>query len=165
MLDQHGYVTPTLIESTTKPHNPSIDYDLWLKWNQTRIDANEAAMNAVGLAVTRPILDWCANGAPPPASGLCANGFPRALPGRGLGRLGALLHADVLAARRAERLNGRNVQLDRHRAAASRADHLPARPPRIEGRPVHRRLVDAALRPRRIATTCCGTSSRPTGAA
>ena len=76
MLDEHGYVTPTLIESTTKPHNPSIDYDLWLKWNVRRIDANEAAMNAAGLAVTRPILDWCANGAPPPASGLCANGLP-----------------------------------------------------------------------------------------
>ena len=54
ILDQHGYVTPTLIESTTKPHNPSIDYDLWLKWNPWRIDANEAAMNAIGLAVTRP---------------------------------------------------------------------------------------------------------------
>jgi len=39
MLDEHGYVTPTLIESTTKPHNPSIDYDLWLKWNPKRIDA------------------------------------------------------------------------------------------------------------------------------
>jgi len=76
ILDQHGYVTPTLIESTTKPHNPSIDYDLWLKWNATRIDANEAAMNAVGLAVTRPILDWCADGNPPPASGICANGLP-----------------------------------------------------------------------------------------
>ena len=33
MLDMHGYVTPTLIEATTKPHNPSIEYDLWLKWN------------------------------------------------------------------------------------------------------------------------------------
>jgi hypothetical protein len=76
MLDMHGYVTPTLIESTTKPHNPSIDYDLWLKWNASRIDANEAAMNAVGLAVTRPILDWCADGDPPPASGLCENGLP-----------------------------------------------------------------------------------------
>jgi hypothetical protein len=76
MLDLHGYVTPTLIEATTKPHNPSIDYDLWLKWNASRIDANEVAMNAVGLAVTRPILDWCANGSPPPASGLCANGLP-----------------------------------------------------------------------------------------
>ena len=34
VLDLHGYVTPTLIEATTKPHNPSIEYDLWLKWNQ-----------------------------------------------------------------------------------------------------------------------------------
>jgi len=73
MLDQHGYVTPTLIESTTKPHNPSIDYDLWLKWNASRIDANEVAMNAVGLGVTRPILDWCADASPPPPSGICAH--------------------------------------------------------------------------------------------
>jgi hypothetical protein len=76
MLDEHGYVTPTLIESTTKPHNPSIDYDLWLKWNPKRIEANVAAMATVGLGVTRPILDWCANGSPPPASGICANGLP-----------------------------------------------------------------------------------------
>ena len=48
MLDLHGYVSPTLIEATTKPHNPSIEYDLWLKWNQPRIDANEAAVNAIG---------------------------------------------------------------------------------------------------------------------
>lgn len=74
MLDMHGYVTPTLIESTTKPHNPSIDYDLWLKWNPARVDANEAAMNAVGLAVTRPILDWCSNGNPAPPSGVCSDG-------------------------------------------------------------------------------------------
>ena len=49
VLDLHGYVTPTLIEATTKPHNPSIEYDLWLKWNQDRIDFNQAAMAAVGL--------------------------------------------------------------------------------------------------------------------
>jgi Zinc carboxypeptidase len=76
MLDLHGYVTPTLVEATTKPHNPSIEYDLWLKWNQSRIDANEAAMNAIGMAVTRPINDWCPNGSAPPAStGLCAGGI------------------------------------------------------------------------------------------
>jgi hypothetical protein len=74
MLDQHGYVTPTLIESTTKPHNPSIDYDLWLKWNATRIDANEAAMADVGLDVTRPILDWCADADEPGPSGICDDG-------------------------------------------------------------------------------------------
>jgi hypothetical protein len=76
MNDQHGYVTPTLVEATTKPHNPGIDYDLWLKWNQSRIDANEAAMNAMGLAVTRPINDWCPNSSPPPvATGLCVGGI------------------------------------------------------------------------------------------
>ncbi|HSC93153.1 MAG TPA: hypothetical protein VLB86_15990, partial [Gaiellaceae bacterium] len=69
VLDLHGYVTPTLIEATTKPHNPSIEYDLWLKWNQSRIDANEAAMNAIGLAVTRPINDWCPEGDEPNVPG------------------------------------------------------------------------------------------------
>ncbi|MGH7358674.1 MAG: hypothetical protein ACREJR_07670, partial [Candidatus Rokuibacteriota bacterium] len=69
-------VTPTLIEATTKPHNPSIEYDLWLKWNQTRIDANEAALNAVGLDVTRPINDWCADGSIP-VGGICDDGTTR----------------------------------------------------------------------------------------
>jgi Zinc carboxypeptidase len=78
LLDLHGYVTPTLIEATTKPHNPSIEYDLWLKWNQARIDANEAAMNAEELLVTRPINDWCSDPDedPPPPGGLCADGNP-----------------------------------------------------------------------------------------
>jgi hypothetical protein len=61
MLDMHGYVTPTLIESTTKPHNPSIDYDLWLKWNPRRIDANGARTvihrHPVGSAPTANHLD------------------------------------------------------------------------------------------------------------
>jgi hypothetical protein len=74
LLDLHGYVTPTLIEATTKPHNPSIEYDLWLKWNQTRIDANEAAMNDVGLAVTRPLNDWCADGNDPDPGEPCDDG-------------------------------------------------------------------------------------------
>jgi hypothetical protein len=76
MLDLHGYVTPTLIEATTKPHNPGIEYDLWLKWNQARIDANEAAMNEIGMAVTRPINDWCSDGNPAPSSGICPDGNP-----------------------------------------------------------------------------------------
>jgi hypothetical protein len=77
VLDLHGYVTPTLIEATTKPHNPSIDYDLWLKWNQPRIDANEAAMRASGYNVTRPVNHWCADGSdpdPPGAGGTCDDG-------------------------------------------------------------------------------------------
>ncbi len=76
VLDLHGYVTPTLIEATTKPHNPSIEYDLWLKWNQDRIDFNEAAMNAAGFDVTRPINDWCADGSIPVA-GICDDGTDR----------------------------------------------------------------------------------------
>ena len=70
LLDQHGYVTPTLVEATTKPHNPGIEYDMWLKWNQGRIDANEAAMNAIGYAITRPINDWCWDGNIP-VGGIC----------------------------------------------------------------------------------------------
>jgi hypothetical protein len=79
MLDLHGYVTPTLIEATTKPHNPSIEYDLWLKWNQARIDANEAAMNAIGQQIQRPINDWCSDPDEdiPPAGQPCSDGrFP-----------------------------------------------------------------------------------------
>ena len=76
LLDLHGYVSPTLIEATTKPHNPSIEYDLWLKWNQPRIDANEAAVNAIGRSITRPINDWCEDGSIPPPGGLCPGGTP-----------------------------------------------------------------------------------------
>src|SRR5215213_4284352 len=76
MLDMHGYVSPTLIEATTKPHNPSIEYDNWLKWNQARINYNEAAMDAAGQDITRPINDWCPEGDAPPAdgTGLCRDG-------------------------------------------------------------------------------------------
>jgi len=73
VLDLHGYVTPTLVEATTKPHNPSIDYDLWLKWNQTRIDANEAALAADGFDINRPINEWCSDSSRP-ADGICSNG-------------------------------------------------------------------------------------------
>ena len=77
VLDLHGYLEPVmLIEATTKPHNPSIEYDLWLKWNQGRIDANEAALNAAGYGVQRPINDWCENADLPPPSGICPGGTP-----------------------------------------------------------------------------------------
>ena len=75
-LDLHGYVTPTLIEATTKPHNPGIDYDLWLKWNQSRIDANEAAMDAVNMGVTRPVNDWCSDGSVSVQGAICPDGQP-----------------------------------------------------------------------------------------
>jgi Zinc carboxypeptidase len=76
MLDLHGYVEPMLIEATTKPHNPSIEYDLWLKWNQSRIDANEAAVNAIGRDIQRPINDWCADTSMPAPGELCPDGRP-----------------------------------------------------------------------------------------
>jgi hypothetical protein len=75
VLDLHGYITPTLVEGPTKPHNPGIDYDLWLKWNQPRLDANEAALAAVGLDINRPINEWCSDGSRP-VSGICSNGEP-----------------------------------------------------------------------------------------
>ena len=74
MLDLHGYVGPTLIEATTKPHNPSIEYDLWLKWNQPRIDFNEAALDAIGQDVTRPINEWCPEADEAGADGICDDG-------------------------------------------------------------------------------------------
>jgi hypothetical protein len=89
VLDLHGYVTPTLIEATTKPHNPSIDYDLWLKWNQPRIDANEAAMAALNFDVTRPINDWCSDGNPAPPSGIYRTVSCRVQPSPRAGTTGA----------------------------------------------------------------------------
>jgi Zinc carboxypeptidase len=57
-LDMHGYYSPTLIDGLTKPHNPGIEYDLFVKWNQPRLDANEAAFNNAGMEIMRPVNDW-----------------------------------------------------------------------------------------------------------
>jgi Zinc carboxypeptidase len=61
-LDMHGYYSPTLIDGLTKPHNPGIEYDLFVKWNQPRLDANEAAFNNAGMEIMRPVNDWGACG-------------------------------------------------------------------------------------------------------
>jgi hypothetical protein len=75
MLDQHGYMTPTLVEATTKPHDRGIDYDLWLKWNQPRTLANKVALADVGLGMQRPVNEWCPNAdLPPLGSTTCAGG-------------------------------------------------------------------------------------------
>lgn len=76
VLDFHGYTTPLLNEGTTKPHNPSIEYDLWLKWNQPRLAANEAALAADGYDMQIPYRDWCAGGDDPNPDGLCDDGNP-----------------------------------------------------------------------------------------
>ncbi|MGH2723213.1 MAG: M14 family zinc carboxypeptidase [Actinomycetota bacterium] len=64
-LDLHGYVNPTLMDGLTKPHNPGMEYDTFLYWNQRRLDANEAALAAVGMGITRPVNDWNMLGVPP----------------------------------------------------------------------------------------------------
>ncbi len=58
----HGYVNPTLVDGLTKPHNFGLEYDLFLKWNQPRLDVNEAALAAVGLGITRPVNQFDASG-------------------------------------------------------------------------------------------------------
>jgi Zinc carboxypeptidase len=65
-LALHGYLQPTLIDGLTKPHNPGMEYDIFLYWNQRRLDANEADLTAVpgapgstGYGVQRPVNDWC----------------------------------------------------------------------------------------------------------
>ncbi len=58
----HGYVNPTLVDGLTKPHNFGLEYDLFLKWNQPRLDVNQAALANVGLGITRPVNQWNASG-------------------------------------------------------------------------------------------------------
>ncbi|MGH2577385.1 MAG: M14 family zinc carboxypeptidase, partial [Actinomycetota bacterium] len=76
-LDMHGYVSPTLIDGLTKPHNPGIEYDLFAKWNQRRLDANEAAFADVGMDILRPVNDWNADAksGPPPVGPPYAEGW------------------------------------------------------------------------------------------
>ncbi len=62
MLAMHGYVNPTLIDGLTKPHNPGLEYDLFLKWNHHRLDANEKALAGVQQGITRPVDDYGPNG-------------------------------------------------------------------------------------------------------
>lgn len=64
-LDMHGYVNPTLIDGLTKPHNPGIDYDTFLYWNQRRLDVNEAALAGIGMPITRPVNHYNPLGLPP----------------------------------------------------------------------------------------------------
>ena len=107
-LDLHGYVSPTLLEGTTVPHNPGIEYDIWLKWNQPRLDANQARLASEGFGISRPVNNILDEWIPRRAS---------AAPG--LGRLGPLLHGPVRPAARPGRLDDRDVLGGRRRAAGS----------------------------------------------
>ena len=61
-LAMHGYYNPTLIDGLTKPHNPGLEYDKFLYWNQRRLDANESAMEAAGMEIQRPVNQWDSRG-------------------------------------------------------------------------------------------------------
>ena len=61
-LFMHGYYNPTLVDGLTKPHNPGLEYDKFLYWNQRRLDANQAAIEAIGRAIQRPVNQWDARG-------------------------------------------------------------------------------------------------------
>src|ERR687892_423517 len=76
-LFMHGYVNPTLVDGLTKPHNPGLEYDVFLYWNQRRLDANEAAVEAIGSSIQRPVNDWNmdADTAPPPVGPPYAEGW------------------------------------------------------------------------------------------
>ncbi|MGH2545455.1 MAG: M14 family zinc carboxypeptidase [Actinomycetota bacterium] len=70
-LFMHGYFNPTLVDGLTKPHNPGMEYDKFLYWNQRRLDANEVAIEAIGRTIQRPVNDWNmdADDTPPPPTG------------------------------------------------------------------------------------------------
>ena len=57
-LFMHGYYNPTLVDGLTKPHNPGLEYDKFLYWNQRRLDANQAAIEAIGRTIQRPVNQW-----------------------------------------------------------------------------------------------------------
>lgn len=121
-LDMHGYVNPTLIDGLTKPHNPGIEYDLFLKWNQPRLDANEAALAAIGFGITRPVNQWNADAedSPPPVGPAYAEGWDD---------WGPLLHPDVHGLLRQRQLDRGDVQ------------RLVRRTDRVQDGPVHRLLL------------------------
>ena len=61
-LYMHGYYNPTLVDGLTKPHNPGLEYDKFVYWNQRRLDANQAAIEAIGREIQRPVNQWNQNG-------------------------------------------------------------------------------------------------------
>ncbi|HZB03195.1 MAG TPA: M14 family zinc carboxypeptidase, partial [Actinomycetota bacterium] len=76
-LAMHGYVNPTLVDGLTKPHNPGLEYDLFVEWNQRRLDANETALANVGMGITRPVNEWNSDAeeTPPPVGPPYAEGW------------------------------------------------------------------------------------------
>jgi hypothetical protein len=76
-LFMHGYFGPTLMDGLTKPHNPGLEYDRFLYWNQRRLDANDEDYANVGMEIQRPVNDWnaSAKNGPPPVGPAYAEGW------------------------------------------------------------------------------------------
>ncbi len=53
MLDEHGYVNPTLIEPSTAPHGQNYDYDLYIRHAYPNALGMEAAIQRLGHPETR----------------------------------------------------------------------------------------------------------------
>jgi len=75
-VDQHGYYNPTEVDGETLPHNPGLEYDLIMPFNEGRVIEQKAALEAAGYPVQIPRHDWCSDGSLPPAGGLCPDGNP-----------------------------------------------------------------------------------------
>jgi hypothetical protein len=59
LLDLHGYYYPMLIEPCTPPHNPNVEYDLFIKWALDLGVAMEAELLAqTGMSAQIPYRDW-----------------------------------------------------------------------------------------------------------
>ncbi len=54
-LDLHGYVNPMLIEPCTIPHNPSLEYDLFIKWAEPLAEQMKTTLeNKTGMTAQIP---------------------------------------------------------------------------------------------------------------
>ena len=73
-VDQHGYYNPTEVDGETLPHNPGLEYDLIMPFNEGRVQAQKAALNAAGYPVQIPRSDWCSDGSYPGPGNPCPDG-------------------------------------------------------------------------------------------
>jgi hypothetical protein len=73
-VDQHGYYNPTEVDGETLPHNPGLEYDLIMPFNEGRVQAQKAALAAAGYPSQIPRSDWCPDGDFPDENDICSDG-------------------------------------------------------------------------------------------
>jgi Zinc carboxypeptidase len=73
-VDMHGYYNPTEVDGETLPHNPGLEYDLIMPFNEGRVQRQKTALNAAGYPVQIPRSDWCPDGDFPDENDLCSDG-------------------------------------------------------------------------------------------